>query len=1178
LRSNLQGFCVTILAKLFIIYFMNQKAVNAELDVKFKERLAKLNEAQRKAVETIFGPVLVVAGPGSGKTELLGMRVANILKTTDTLASSILCLTFTDSAAKNMRKRLVEIIGDEAYKVAIHTFHSFGTEIIMQNPEFFYDGAMFKAADNLMQIQLMEELFSKMKFDNPLNKYHPKQGYTYIRDVQTLMSDFKKGGLSSEGLHELLVSNRKYLEPANEIVISFMAEAGSIRSVKKLSVVEQFLADLQAIEAGKGVHGFEGIKEKLVGSLYEAYNECLETESTKPYTAWKKQWIRKDKQKNSVLKDFLSLEKLEAMAVVYERYQVLLHERGFIDFNDMLLQVVEVFKNHPVLKFNLQEKYQFVLVDEFQDTSGVQMEMIYGLMDATVNEGKPNIMAVGDDDQSIYKFQGANLSNIINFHKVYKETKIVVLQNNYRSTQPILDLIRQIILKGDERLENVLDYISKELVSSNTSLKDGEVVTQEFATELEEQLWIVKKIKALLEEGVSLADIAVIGRNHRQLEFISKLFMHFEVPIEYERNRDVLKERHIQELLVMCKFINSLNRANLRMSDELLPEILSYKFWGISSVDIWKISIQAYKNRKTWLEVMLDYPLEKIQEIAKFFIELAQLRENVSAESFLDFLIGNESVVSFTEKSEKNGEVVELDPKLEIIVSENSSVGGESPSTKELEKGFFSGFKAYYFDKLNENYLDYLASLTVFVQAVRGFGGDEVIKLKDLVEFIELHEKHKVSLNEKSVFQLNDEAVSLLTAHKAKGLEFDRVFVLSCQDDIWGKTRNMKKISLPANLPLSAEGDIEDDMIRLFYVALSRAKRFLYLSSYKYKVNGKESLQLRFLDVAESDSRDGEKSSLKKIPAQEAQKMNQDLITKEGLEEALELEVFGLKSGGFEIDETALLGSLVKDYSLSVTHLINFLDLEYGGPMRFVERNLLRFPQAMNAASAYGSAMHMALEMLQREFKRTKEVPSLEFLYEKYERALLKQRLVKKDFVDYLEKGQNQLSIYYTEHASSLDLTDLSEYDFRSQGVKIGEAILNGKLDKMQVDKENGLIRVVDYKTGKPLQSWKDYYAKSKAWKYKLQLVFYKILVENARDFADKYRVENGAIEFLDAAQDDDIKVLEALVTEEDMQELIRLIKIVYHKIVTLDFPDVSVYSADFEGTQEFIADLLNGS
>ena len=156
----------------------------ATLTTAFDARYRQLNAAQRQAVDAIDGPLLVVAGPGTGKTELLGMRAANILRSTDTLPENILCLTFTDSGAAAMRERLAGIIGPDAYRVAIHTFHSFGTEVINQNNQYFYHGAAFRPADEVTMHQVLSEIFDELDYTNPLASKNNGE-HTHLKDTMS---------------------------------------------------------------------------------------------------------------------------------------------------------------------------------------------------------------------------------------------------------------------------------------------------------------------------------------------------------------------------------------------------------------------------------------------------------------------------------------------------------------------------------------------------------------------------------------------------------------------------------------------------------------------------------------------------------------------------------------------------------------------------------------------------------------------------------------------------------------------------------------------------------------------------------------------------------------------------------------------------------------------------------
>jgi hypothetical protein len=242
----------------------------------------------------------------------------------------------------------------------------------------------------------------------------------------------------------------------------------------------------------------------------------------------------------------------------------------------------------------------------------------------------------------------------------------------------------------------------------------------------------------------------------------------------------------------------------------------------------------------------------------------------------------------------------------------------------------------------------------------------------------------------------------------------------------------------------------------------------------------------------------------------------------------------------------------------------------------FFEQNLLKFPQKLIPSGAYGGAIHEALNRLSVEFKTAKTLPSAEYLLKQFENSLSDKRLNKQDFAHFLEKGRHCLGIYYETRKNDFRITDQSEFNFKGQGVVIGDAEITGKIDKMDYDESRKEISVFDYKTGKPLKDWEhgQNYEKIKSWKYSNQLIFYKLLVENSRDFRGKYKVNGGTLEFLEPAGGD-IKLLPLNISEEDAERMKKLIRIVYKKIMNLDFPDVSAYDKDIHGIMAFTEDLL---
>ena len=610
----------------------------------FEQRYKELNKNQKKAVDTIDGPLLVIAGPGSGKTEILSLRVGKILKETDTRASNILCLTFTEAASVNMRKRLTKLIGQEGYRVAIHTFHNFCVEIIQKYPEYFYSGAYFSPADTLTQTQILQEIFEKLPHKNPLSSNHPEQGFVYLKDSLYLMGNLKKDGIEPDDFKKILNHNKNLLPEINKIIQNIFTDRLSKETINKsFSSLEK----LQKL-AEKSVNDFpsnffDNLALKVYGTLKIATEEASEIDKTTPLKAWKDKMLKKDDDNNDVLKDTLYIEKLLAFSDIYSDYRKAMFEKGYYDFDDMILDCINLLEKNPSLRYEVQEQYQYILVDEFQDTNGAQMKLIYLITDAPVNEGKPNIMVVGDYDQAIYKFQGAELSNGSDFKKNFKDVKEVTMTENYRSTQDILDIASEIIMKGEKSLEKISLNIKKKLIASNPNIKNGDIKHKEFITSAHEYHFISKEIKKRIDNGENPEEIAVIARKHYQLEELVPYLKNLNIDIRYEREQNIFKEPHIAQIITISKFLTSLINKYKDEADEYLPLILSFPFWNLKREDVWKISLAARRgeNEKNWIEVMLESENIKIKNIANFLIELGIRSESEPLEKILDSIVGS---------------------------------------------------------------------------------------------------------------------------------------------------------------------------------------------------------------------------------------------------------------------------------------------------------------------------------------------------------------------------------------------------------------------------------------------------------------------------------------------------------------------------------------------------------
>ena len=1094
----------------------------------FNTRYAKLNDNQRQAVDYIHGSLLVIAGPGTGKTELLSMRTAQILRQTDTLPNSILCLTFTESGATNMRQRLRQIIGEDAYKIAIHTFHSFGTEIINQHREYFFRGADAQPVDELTQYQIISGILEGLDWRNPLSAKNNGE-FVYIKDLIRIISEFKQSGLTPSELRSIIEDNQSTIaEIAPDIQQVFSAKI-SKKTIELFAPMAEKIANSIAqnpeSKNSKLPASITPYANVLVLSIVHATQEAIEENSTKPLTAWKNKWCEKNANGEFVLKDFTAAEKLSAAIDVYEKYVNILSERSLFDYDDMILSVIQACEFHPELRANLQEQFQFIMVDEFQDTNLAQLRLLFNL--TSENDDNPNIMAVGDDDQAIFSFQGADVGNIQRFRQHYHDPKIIVLTDNYRSAENILSSARDVITQGADRLENTIDGLSKQLTAHANS-EGSKVEIQEFSSVGEERAGIAKQIAELIKNGEKPENITIIARHHKELiEILPHLYKE-NLFVNYERHDDILEQDIIQILDKLARTVVAISQNNLDVANSLLPEITAHPAFGFSALDIWKLSLQAYKNRQLWLENMLANSVFK--EFAEWLLERAKDVPNLPLEEQLDNLLG-------------------------LTNDESSDL-----QVNSLANFYFSPEKL---DKNPEAYLTILESLRTLRQKLRDRITDKNPTLEDFLEFIDLHISTKTRLTQIRTHASSlSGAINLMTAHKSKGLEFPHVFVIGAIDSAWGeKVRSRSRaIRYPANLQLQPAGATYDERLRLFFVAMTRAKTTLTMTYSQTNDSGSDTIIASFLTnctptiIPTSDD-----------PAEQIELAETDWTTRLTSPIVPELK--------------DLLAPALETYKLSATHLNNFLDVSRGGPQNFLLNNLLHFPSAKNSAAAYGTAIHSSLQQAHCSFSADHQLPSTEQILQFFQKSLESQHLPADDFQLYLDKGKSALTAFLNAKSSDFHDTDLAELDFSNQGVIIDNARLTGKLDVVDIDKQNKTIFVTDYKTGKPAHSWKGSadYEKIKLHKYRQQLMFYQLLVEHSRDYSN-FTFTGGRLQFVEPdMKTGDILSLEDAFSSEELTEFTQLIEIIWQKITTLDLPDISGYSADYKGMLQFENDLLAG-
>jgi len=1104
----------------------------------FSERYAHLNERQRLAVDTIEGPVMVIAGPGTGKTELLSMRAANILRKTDTLPENILCLTFTESGATAMRERLSQIIGADAYKVAIHTFHSFGTEVINHNSEFFYGGANFKPADDLSCYEILRGIFDELDYDNPLAG---KMGgeYTHLGDTLTVISELKKSGLTSDELLLVLDANDKVIAAAEPLLAEIFADRISKTIFDRLAGAA---VHILKTEEALPLPGLPSLARVCADSLYLALEAATQDSSTKPITAWRNEWLKKDETGAFVMKAKLRQAKLRAVSYIYYQYLARMEEAQLFDFDDMIMQVVHTMEMRPELSFNLQEQYLYIMVDEFQDTNLAQMRILYNLTKSEVNAGRPNILAVGDDDQAIYSFQGADVGNINGFRELYDQTQLIVLTDNYRSTGAVLHEARAVISMGQNRLENTIEQLDKTLTPHYKN-QSSRARLVELPSTKDERQWLATSVAEAIARGTDPSDIAVIARRHHELQALLPYLAEAGLQVNYERRNNVLDLDIIKLVEHVARIAVALFEKRHDEADALLPEICAHPAFGFAPLDIWRLSLNAHQNHQKWMEIMATTPA--FAPLMQWLVELSQQLAHEPLERMLDRIIGL--------PGDRRGSDSEFDDNGTIPAT-------DEPAFVSPLFGFF--FSAENLAKTPDAYLTYLEALRTIRTKLRDYQPNETPSLQSFLEFIRLHRQLGSPIT--SVRPGSDRvtaAVNLMTAHKSKGLEFDTVFIVGAIDSAWGERVRTKSrlISYPENLRFSPSGDTFDERLRLFFVAMTRAKAHLTISYSLNDDGGKNILPASFLTTGAWDT---ERPQLD--------------TTVESLTHAAETAWYQPLVEPLHANMKSLLAPVLENYKLSSTHLNNFLDVTRGGPYGFLLNNLLRFPQAMNASAGYGSAIHAALQRAHTHLTATGKARPLEDILHDFEESLRGARLREADFASYLQKGSQALTTFLDAKQATFTASQKAELSFAHQGVRIGETRLTGSLDLVDIDTENRTLAVTDYKTGKALREWtgKTDYEKIKLHKYRQQLMFYNLLTLHSRDFA-KYTFEKGVLQFVEPTQHGEIIALEATFSSDELERFSQLLCAVWRKITAFDLPDTSGYDQSYKGILAFEEDLL---
>lgn len=521
---------------------------------------SKLNPKQLQAVEKIYGPVLVLAGPGTGKTQMLTCRIAEILAKTDANPSNILCLTFTEAATVEMRNRLQKWIGADAYQVKISTFHGFCQSIMDRYPHIFEAKiGPRQIADDLQKALAYQAAIKSKKwqyFQNVWDEFYAQ------REVLSSISQLKREHFSPEKIREILPAERERLEadPANFYT----------RKFKQFSVGD-----------------------------------------------WKPQKKAEIETKIAKLAEFCDL---------WEVYKEELKIRGFFDFDDQINWVVEELQTNENLRLDLQEQYQWILVDEYQDTNNAQNEILWQLTEGVEDA---NIFAVGDDDQSIYRFQGASVANVQTFRAKFPDVLEVTLEDNYRSHQHILDAAYSSVSKNLERANT-----EKHLVAQNTPTETS-FVRASFGSRYAEINWLVEKIRGFFATGIPAHEIAILVRKNREIAELARELPKFGIPVSAQISQNIFENETVRMLTLMLQIFTD------EKYDEKLFDLLHAEFLTIDPAELLKLSLERNEKRTSIIKILLENPHEdeKIRGFFEFFIQSRQkfwhLRPAVLAEKLL---------------------------------------------------------------------------------------------------------------------------------------------------------------------------------------------------------------------------------------------------------------------------------------------------------------------------------------------------------------------------------------------------------------------------------------------------------------------------------------------------------------------------------------------------------------
>jgi len=684
------------------------------------------NKKQDEAIKHGEGPLLIVAGAGTGKTRVITDRIAYLINSKTAKPGEILALTFSEKAAKEMERRVDPLVPYGFIETHISTFHSFGHSIVEENfaeLKIAPDWKILRKADSI--IFIVENL---EKFD--LNIYRPLNN------------------------------------PAGYV-----------------SLLTDFISKL---------------KDNLITPQeYVAYTKRFgETELN-------------DEQKEI-------FQKHAELSKFYKKYEEIKTEKNFLDFGDLIMVPYYMLREKKSVLAKYQERFRFILIDEFQDTNYAQFELTKLIADKY-----KNITVVGDDDQMIYKFRGAAISNIKGFKDHYKDAKVIVLKDNYRSVQSILDNAYKLIKNNTDRLETKLD-IEKKLESKYrpTHHFSKHIEIKIFNDYTDESNFIAGEIEGFIKKGMySFRDIAILARANNDAAVVIKDLEKKGIPFRFTGDEGLFSKREIQFLINFCKTLAS-----------------PYEFNPICDVAVSEFySIDPYTMSK-FLNRAKDYCITVFDMMKKADIYPELELDDGEKEKVRNLIKDIEFYIERIKEGWRAGEIL-------YDYLKNKNVFQELLKQNTVEAGLKIGNISKFFEILKQ--------FSVM---------EDYDTIYNFVNYIDLRQKAGDNPREDVLEDVLEDSVQIATVHKAKGLEFKVVFVLGLvQDKFPSKNRGDFQLPLPEELMkdmVDEQQYRQEEERRLFYVAMTRAQDLLYLTAalkYEGKSERKISIFLRELGVEKHD-------------------------------------------------------------------------------------------------------------------------------------------------------------------------------------------------------------------------------------------------------------------------------------------------------------------------------------